>query len=723
MATESLNYDILARDRASRVFDNVGRSASKTEGHFGLLGRTMGRVGLAAAGALTAGIGSAAFGLHVMIAEARESAQVNRITEARLKSTGDAAKVSAKQIGDLSQALSNKTGIDDEVIQRGQNMLLTFTNIRNEVGKGNDVFNQASKTLIDLSTAMGTDPQKAAIQLGKALNDPIKGITALTRVGVAFTQQQKDQIKTLVDSGNTLGAQKIILGELNKEFGGTAVAASDPLQRLKTVLLNVAETLGTALLPGLNKAATFLANNLPGAIQVATQFVQTKIIPAFRAVSNYVTTNVLPVLSQLADFIVTKVVPVLSGILTGALAGIRAGFGYVKRALDENRSSVDSFLAGFRAVADFIGSKIVPLLGPILKAAFTVLGLAIAGGIRLVSDLWTAFRTLAHIVLGAFGLIIDGAARAFGWIPTIGGPLKRAAKGFDEFRARVEHSLDGIGAKGNEFGTAFAQGLANGIIARGNIAVAAATGVANKLAASARAQLAISSPSKVAIAIGEFFSQGLADGITAGGKKAVAAVVTLMDAVKSKLQGFKDSAKQLAATVGDSVRGVLNVSDIGASITTPGGTDANGNPLPDTTRTPSVTETVGGFAASARAFADALAQMARKKLAPSLIAAVAAAGPVSGLTAAQALASASSADVASVNTSIGQINAAGNAAGQTVLSTTRIPADIKREQETLDTLRRIEKAMAGGQTAVLDKQGGQIILRIVQDEAKKQARR
>ena len=78
-----------------------------------------------------------------------------------------------------------KTGIDDEAIQSGENLLLTFTNIRNEAGKGNDVFNQATETMTDMSVALGQDMKSRRRQLGKALNDPIKGITALSRVGVS----------------------------------------------------------------------------------------------------------------------------------------------------------------------------------------------------------------------------------------------------------------------------------------------------------------------------------------------------------------------------------------------------------------------------------------------------------------------------------------------------------------------------------------------------------
>lgn len=67
--------------------------------------------------------------------------------------------------------------------------------------------------------------QSRAIQVGKALNDPVKGISALTRVGVAFDPAQQKLIKTLVKTGDVAGAQRVILAELNREVGGSAEAA------------------------------------------------------------------------------------------------------------------------------------------------------------------------------------------------------------------------------------------------------------------------------------------------------------------------------------------------------------------------------------------------------------------------------------------------------------------------------------------------------------------
>lgn len=217
-----------------------------------------------AAGGLLAGAGiGQLFGDFVT--EAREAAKVGRLTAAVLKSTGSAAKISAKGVADLSEALSNKTAIDDETIQSGANLLLTFTRVRNEVGKGNDIFNRAVGIATDMSVALGTDMKSASILVGKALNDPIKGITALTRSGVSFTKEQKDQIKALVESGDIMSAQKLILRELSTEFGGAAAAAADPAERAKVAWGNFKEEIGAQLLPVVEKLSNwFMKQGIPG---------------------------------------------------------------------------------------------------------------------------------------------------------------------------------------------------------------------------------------------------------------------------------------------------------------------------------------------------------------------------------------------------------------------------------------------------------------------------
>lgn len=251
-----------------------------------------------AGAAVFSAVGLAAFKLAKdSIGEARESQKVGAITTAVIKSTGKAANVSAKQVGDLSTALSLKSGIDDEVIQRGANMLLTFKNVRNEVGKNNDIFNQSVAITQDMAAAMAggkggdVDLKSSSILVGKALNDPIKGLTALSRVGVSFTDQQKEQIKALVESGDTMKAQKIILGELKSEFGGAAAAQATMGEKVKTAWGNIEEKLGTALLPLLDKVErAFLKKGVP-AIEGWLDVFTKKGVPALKKFGHWVTTE------------------------------------------------------------------------------------------------------------------------------------------------------------------------------------------------------------------------------------------------------------------------------------------------------------------------------------------------------------------------------------------------------------------------------------------------
>jgi hypothetical protein len=204
------------------------------------------------------------------IEAATESNKITAQTEAVIKSTGGAAQVTAGQISDLATSISNKTGVDDEAIQSASNLLLTFTNLKNGVGKSNDVFNQATKTAVDMGAALGGDAASNAVMLGKALNDPIAGVGALSRVGVTFTDQQKEQIKTMVKAGDTMGAQKVILGELNKEFGGSAEAQATAGDKLKVTWGNLQEQIGNKLLPIFEKVAGWLADFLPKAFDAVS---------------------------------------------------------------------------------------------------------------------------------------------------------------------------------------------------------------------------------------------------------------------------------------------------------------------------------------------------------------------------------------------------------------------------------------------------------------------
>jgi hypothetical protein len=230
-------------ERATAALRQMGIQAQTTEGKTGKLnkttsdfGKTLSRVGrVLFSGWITQQI------ITKTIQQEQAVAQLN----SSLKSTGRYTPAASQALQDYASQLQAITTYGDEAIIEVESLLLTFKQI------GGSVFPKAVEATLDLSTKMGGDLKGAVVQLGKALNDPITGITALTRVGVTFDNQQKETIKRLVQTGQLAKAQAIILRELQTEFGGSAKAARDTfggaLTGLKNTLGDLIEGKGSSL--------------------------------------------------------------------------------------------------------------------------------------------------------------------------------------------------------------------------------------------------------------------------------------------------------------------------------------------------------------------------------------------------------------------------------------------------------------------------------------------
>lgn len=191
-------------------------------------------VSFASGAFLVGAIAGGAIGAAVQ--EFKEMTVVGAQTAAVLRATGGVANVTAKQVDELAKSQLKLTGTDDELIKRAADVLLTFRSIRNESGAMNDIFTRSVKAVQDISAVFGTDLTGTAVQLGKALQDPVRGVTALRRSGITLSQSQRDLIKRLVESGRILTAQKVILGEVERQVGGTAAAIGRTLPGRLAVL-------------------------------------------------------------------------------------------------------------------------------------------------------------------------------------------------------------------------------------------------------------------------------------------------------------------------------------------------------------------------------------------------------------------------------------------------------------------------------------------------------
>ena len=240
MANE-VTIRVTAEDHASKPIQGIRGRVSEMALGFG--------TGLVATTALAGGMRLLADQVGSSISAFMESEVATAKLNAVLTSTGGAAGVTADEAQRLATELQHLTGTSDEEIINAQTLLLTFTKI------GADIFPQATEAALNMSTVFGQDLSSSAIQLGKALNDPIAGVGALRRVGVQLTDQQEEAIKKFVELGEVEKAQAVILQELQVEVGGAAVAfgetATGKIAIFSQSIDDMKERLGGALVEGL----------------------------------------------------------------------------------------------------------------------------------------------------------------------------------------------------------------------------------------------------------------------------------------------------------------------------------------------------------------------------------------------------------------------------------------------------------------------------------------
>lgn len=204
---------------------------------------------VAAVQQITAAIGKMGAALADVEGEWAGQEKAVAILNATLRSTGATSWTSSKAIQGLASELQSLSGYADDTILSMQNVLLGFKNIKG------DNFKAASLEIVNMATVMGMDLTSAAQAVGKALDDPIEGINSLTRQGFRFSDSQKAVLKSLVESGDMAGAQKIILDELSTTYGGAAAAANNTAAavsgKLNTAVSELKEEIGHFVTDGL----------------------------------------------------------------------------------------------------------------------------------------------------------------------------------------------------------------------------------------------------------------------------------------------------------------------------------------------------------------------------------------------------------------------------------------------------------------------------------------
>lgn len=197
------------------------------------------------------GAGIAAFKLADDYGDAAATVQQH------IKTMGAQGTVSFDQLAEGARTFSMATGIAQTEILGASGKLITFANVAK---RGTGFIQETTQAAADLAASGFGNMSSASVMLGKALDNPLKGITALTRVGVSFNDQQVKTIQHLVETGNSAKAQGIILRAVQAQVGGTAKKIADPWDQAKASLQAAAITIGTQLAPFVAKLSQVVAS-------------------------------------------------------------------------------------------------------------------------------------------------------------------------------------------------------------------------------------------------------------------------------------------------------------------------------------------------------------------------------------------------------------------------------------------------------------------------------
>jgi phage-related protein len=437
-------------------------AVNEAEGKLSKFGGSAKKFGIAAAaGIAAAGAAAAVVGKQLIAAgeaASTSNARIKQIADS-MGLFGDQAGAVTDRLVKLAEATARNTGVDQNAIKLTQAKLLTFGELTKTAGEVGGAFDRATQAALDMAAAGFGEAEQNAVQLGKALQDPIKGITALAKSGVTFTEAEKERIQTLVESNKMGEAQALILAAIETQVGGTAEATANASDRMRVAFSQVMERLGGAVLPIFERFTKFLLDDVFPALQRMGEKWLPTISEALGKVGDFITQKVVPVIqnvllpafSRLADFIVQRVVPIVMNLWKTVFRGLADIFDVVRKKIQDNQENISKLVDFMKNLATFITGTVAPILTKTLGVAFGIVAKAIGPVIDLVFDLMGAFSKLGSFLVKVAGFMVGTFETAINGIIDVANFAIRQANKLNPFTDIPEIGRVSIGSA---FGTA-----------------------------------------------------------------------------------------------------------------------------------------------------------------------------------------------------------------------------------------------------------------------------
>jgi hypothetical protein len=366
--------------------------------------------------------------LTALGASALRAAEDAQVADRRLASVAESMNLFGTQTGavtkrlrDFADATMKQTAIDDEVIKATQAKLLTFKNLAATADVMGGAMDRATLAAIDLAAAGFGSAETNATQLGKALQDPIKGITALARAGVTFTEQEKAKIKVLVQSGKMLQAQDMILSAIETQVGGTAAATATGSAKMAVAFGEMQEAIGNALLPVLEQLVPLIT----GLFDFIAK--NSVVVTVLAGIMGALAVAILAVNFALNANPIVKIITLVAALAAGAvilinyLVGLSGGWSKLFEAIGKGLTEVGRF---FGLVFDSISNLVVGVINGLATRFENFINTIISGLNGIISLANAALAVVSTVTGGAVNIQVPKVPTVV--IPKV--PVKTPAK-------------------------------------------------------------------------------------------------------------------------------------------------------------------------------------------------------------------------------------------------------------------------------------------------------
>jgi transcriptional regulator len=254
---------------------------------------------------------------------------------------------------EYASKLEMQIGLEDETIMAVQAKLGIFKRVTTEANLSNGIFNRATRAAFDMQAAGFGQAEMNIVKLGKVLDNPIKSMNALSKVGIIFNKTEQTKIQKLVQSGKLFEAQDLILKKVEGRVGGVAEKTASSSSKMKAAWSEVSESLGKHLLPYVVKFQQWLIAIIPkiqmfidkhpqlvkwlgiAAVSLLGLGIAAKVVAAAMTLIEIASSPVTLIVLAIAAlaFVLIKYWKPISGFFIGLWNGIKAVFSNTWRAI------------------------------------------------------------------------------------------------------------------------------------------------------------------------------------------------------------------------------------------------------------------------------------------------------------------------------------------------------------------------------------------------------